>query len=94
MCAFIEHDLQLLHDQAALAIQSQPNQPMRRLLMIAYAIEAGDAALLGTQTEKLQSLAPNFIASVLRGDFRFFHRPEHMKMLLDTLRKAGLWSQP
>jgi len=90
MCAFIEQDLQVLHDQAALAIQSQPNQPMRRVLMIAYAMLAGDAALLRTQTEKLRSLAPNFVTGLFRGDFRFFHRPEHMQFLLDTLRKAGL----
>ena len=90
MCAFIEQDLQVLHDQAALAIQSQPNQPMRRVLMISYATQAGDAALLRTQMEKLRSLAPDFVAGLFRGDFRFFHRPEHMQMLLDSLRKAGL----
>ena len=90
MCAFIEQDLQTLRDETALAIQTQPNQPMRRVLMIAYAAQAGDVALLRTQTEKMQSLAPNFISGVLRGDFRFFHRPEHMQMLLDSLRKAGL----
>ncbi len=90
MCAFIEGDLPALYEQAALAIQTQPNQPMRRVLMIAYAQQAGDAALLRMQTEKLQSLAPNFIAGVLRGDFRFFYRPEHMQMLLDCLQKADL----
>ena len=90
MCAFLEGDLPALHEQAALAIQTQPNQPMRRVLMIAYATQAGDAALLRMQSEKLQSLAPNFIAGVLRGDFQIFYRPEHMQMLLECLQKADL----
>jgi hypothetical protein len=30
------------------------------------------------------------IPSLFRGDYRPFHRPEHMTMLLDSLRKAAL----
>ena len=40
--------------------------------------------------EKLQSLAPDFLSSLFRGEYHPFHRPEHMAMLLDSLRKAGL----
>jgi len=88
--AFIERDWQALHDRATLAIQGQPNQPMRRVLMIACAAETGDASLLRAQMEKLQGLAPRFIPALFRGDFQIFHRPEHRQMLLDSLRKAGL----
>jgi len=62
----------------------------RRVLMIAYAAEVGDTPLLRTHLEALHSVAPEFIPSLFRGDYRPFHRLEHMAMLLDSLRKAGL----
>jgi hypothetical protein len=63
---------------------------MRRVLMIAYAAEAGDSVLLRTHLEKLASIAPDFMPSLFRGEFKLFHKPAHMKRLLDILRKAGL----
>ena len=92
MAAFIEQNFDDLRHWAELAIQSHPTAPIRRVLMIAYAAESGDTALLRTHLEKLQSVAPDFIPSLLRGDYRPFHRPEHMQMLLGSLRKAGVGS--
>lgn len=60
------------------------------MLMIAYAAEVGHASLLRTHLEALQRIAPDFVPSLFRGDYRPFHRAEHMAMLLDSLRKAGL----
>jgi len=90
ICAFIEGDMKALHDWSALAIQGQPYHPLRRVLMIAYAAETGDASLLKTNLEKLQGFAPEFIPSLFSGEIRPLSKPEHMKMLLDSLRKAGL----
>ena len=90
MAAFIEQDFTRLREWAELAIQRHPTAPIRCVLMIAYAVEVGDTPLLRTHLEKLQSVAPDFIPSLFRGDYRPFHRPEHMTMLLDSLRKAGL----
>ncbi len=90
VCAFIEGDLQSVHDWADLAIQAQATHPIRRVLMIAFAAEVGDAPLLRKHLGRLQSVAPDFIPSLFRGDYRPLQRPEHMKMLLDRLRKAGL----
>jgi adenylate cyclase len=90
MAAFVEQNFKELRDWAELAIQSHPSAPIRRLLMIAYAAEVGDTPLLRTHLEKVQSVAPDFIPSLFRGDYLPYHRPEHMKMLLDSLRKAGL----
>ena len=92
MAAFIEQDFPRLREWAERAIQSHATAPIRRVLMLAYAVEVGDAPLLHTHLEKLQSVAPDFIPSLFRGDYRPFHRPEHMTMLLDTLRKARLES--
>jgi adenylate cyclase len=90
MSAFIEQDFARLRKWAELAIQSHPTAPIRRVLMLVYAAEAGDTQLLRMHLEKLQSFAPDFIPSLFRGDFRPFHRSEHVMMLLNSLRKAGL----
>ena len=89
-CAFIERDWPRLQEWAELAIQSHPSAPIRRVLMIAYAAEVGDTELLRAQLEALQRFAPDFVPSLFRGDYRPFRKPEHMAMLLDSLRKAGL----
>jgi adenylate cyclase len=89
LCAFLEQDLDALHKWAELAIQSQGSAPIRRVLMIIYAVKAGDAALLRTHLERLNTIAPDFMPSLFRGEYRPFHRPEHMQMLLDSLHAAG-----
>jgi len=90
MSAFIEQDLTRRRGWAELAIQSHRTAPIRPVLMILYAAEVGDTPLPRTHLEKLQSVTPDLIPSLLRGDYRPFHRPEHMTMLLDSLRKAAL----
>jgi adenylate cyclase len=90
MAAFIEKDAAGFEEWAGRAIQAHPNAPIRRALMIAYAAEAGDQALLKTHLDELMRFAPDFIGSLFRGENQLFQRPEHMDMLLDGLRKAGL----
>ena len=58
--------------------------------MIAHAAEIGDAALMRTHLDALKSFSPGFIASLFRGENRLFAKDEHMDMLLDGLRKAGM----
>ena len=90
MSAFIEKDAVGFEEWAGKAIQSHPNAPIRRAMMIAYAAESGDPQLLKSHLDALMEFAPNFIDSLFRGDNRLFQKPEHMNMLLDGLRKAGL----
>lgn len=90
MAAFVDGDFDALRHWAELAIQSSPTAPIRRVLMIVYAAEAGDAALMKTHVDRLSGIAPDFIPSLFRGDYHPFHRREHMEILLDKLRKAGL----
>ena len=92
-CAFIEKDLKALHEWSALAIQSQPSHPFRRVLMIAYAAQARDQSLLHSNIEKLQSFAPDFIPSLFSGDTVPLRRAQDMEALLEILRKAGLRGQ-
>ena len=90
MSAFIECDFEALRRWAELAIQSQPTAPMRRVMMILYAVEKGDQALRHAHADKLNSFTPDFVPSLFRDDYRMFDRPEHMTRLLDSLRKAGM----
>ena len=90
VCAFAERDWQALHDWADLAIQAQATHPMRRVFMIAFAAEVDDQPLLRKHLGRLQAVAPDFIPSLFRGDYRPLHRPEHMALLLDSLRKADV----
>jgi tetratricopeptide (TPR) repeat protein len=90
LCAFIDREWQALHDWADLAIQAQATHPIRRVLMIVFAAEVGDQPLLRKHLGRLQAAAPDFIGSLFRCDYRPLHRPEHARMLLDSLRKAGL----
>ncbi len=93
MAAFIERDAAGFEEWAGKAIQAHPNAPIRRAMMIAYAAEAGNQVLLETHRTELIRFAPDFIDSLFRGENQLFQRPEHMAMLLDGLRKAGLGPQ-
>jgi len=90
LSAFLEQDFDALHKWAELAIQSHGSAPNRRVLMIVYAAKAGDAALLRTHLDRLNTIAPDFVPGLFRGEYSLYHQPQHMQMLLESLRAAGL----
>ena len=85
--AFIEDDDQFLH-WAERAIRAQPNAPIRRALMIAYAAETSDQALLEEHLRHLNTIAPRFIPSLLSGKTDPFKIPRYREKFLAALRKA------
>ena len=90
MAAFLERDHAEFVDWVQKAIQAQPVAPIRRAMMISYAGKVGDEALQKKHIDALNGFAPDFIASLFRGENRLFAKDEHMEMLLDGLRQAGL----
>jgi adenylate cyclase len=72
------------------AIQISHRAPIRRALMIACSARAGDMTRARAEIAVLNSFAPDFIASVFRGENAVFTRKEDMEHLLDGLRLAGL----
>ena len=90
MAAFIEKEDAAFEEWAGKAIRVQPAAPIRRAMMIAYAANAGNQALLEPHRNELMGFAPDFIDSLFRGENQPFQKPEHNKILLDGLRKAGL----
>ncbi|HMM87540.1 MAG TPA: hypothetical protein PKA25_00015 [Bradyrhizobium sp.] len=82
------------YDEAArwceAAIQAQHRAPIRRALMIACSARTGDMARARAEIAVLNSFAPDFIASVFRGQNPVFTRQEDMENLLGGLRLAGI----
>ena len=72
-----------------LAIQSHPRAPVRRAILIACCTRAGDQQRGVHKQAVLDGFAPDFIASLLRGENRVFTRPEDMEHLLEGLRLAA-----
>ena len=75
---------------AKLAIQMHPRAPIRRVLMIACCAFNGDHDEAGKHADYLESFAPNFISSVLRGDITLYSNPAQKSLLVVGLRKAGV----
>jgi hypothetical protein len=74
---------------AELAIQSQPAGPIRRAIMIACCARAGELQRAAQERAVLDGFAPDFVASLFRGENRVFTRPEGMEHLLEGLRLAA-----
>jgi tetratricopeptide (TPR) repeat protein len=72
-----------------LAIQSQPTQPIRRTIMIACCARAGDSTRAAQESTAIRTFAPDFIASLFRGENPVFTRREDMEHLLEGLHLAG-----
>jgi hypothetical protein len=72
-----------------MAIQSQPTAPIRRAIMIACCARAGDLQRAAPERAVLDGFAPDFIASLFRGENRVFTRPEDMEHLPEGLRLAA-----
>jgi hypothetical protein len=72
-----------------LAIQTHPRAPIRRAIMIACYARAGDQQRAAQERAVLDGFAPDFIASLFRGENRVFTRPEDMEHLQEGLRIAA-----
>jgi TolB-like protein len=73
-----------------LSIQLHSNAPIRRALMVACCAYTGDFEQAVHHADELKSFAPDFIPTILRGDMLLYKMPEHTKLLVDGLCKAGL----
>ena len=85
MCFFIERDKKNFILWAEKAIQASPYAPIRRALMIAYAMEENDIKLAQIHFAALNNFAPGFISSVLSGENVLFSDEEHKQRLNEGL---------
>ena len=86
MCYFIEYDNNNFLEWAEKAIQAAPHAPIRRALMIAYAMEENDKKLAQQHFLALNNFAPDFIPSVLDGENILFADDEHRQRVNDGLQ--------
>ena len=85
--AFVEDDDQFRH-WAEKAIQAQPNVPVRRALMVAYAAEVGNRTLLEEHLRHLNTIAPNYITSLLSGEADPMKIPQYREKFLMALHNT------
>jgi len=85
---FAEGDYEATEKWVKVAIQLHPRAPIRRALMIACCIHKGDTVKAKEHLSFLDSFAPDFVPSILRGELTLYRLPEHNNLLVDGLRKA------
>jgi len=72
-----------------LSIQLHSKAPIRRALMVASCAYTGDFEQAAHHAEELKIFSPDFIPAILRGDMSLYKMPEHNKLIIDGLHKAG-----
>jgi adenylate cyclase len=88
--SFADGDFEKTKEWGTLAIQMHPKAPIRRALIIACCGHAGDLDEAAKQAANLKAFAPDFLPSILNGDMTLYKMPDHNKLLVDGIRKAGL----
>jgi len=87
--SFAEADFEEAMKWGHLSIQLHSKAPIRRALMVASCAYTGDFEQAARHAEELKMFSPNFISTILHGDLSLYKMPEHNKLLVDGLRKAG-----
>jgi TolB-like protein/class 3 adenylate cyclase/lipopolysaccharide biosynthesis regulator YciM len=89
LSSFAEADFEEAIKWGHLSIQLHSKAPIRRALMVASCAYTGDFEQAVRHTEELKIFSPDFIPAILRGDMPLYKMPEHNKLLVDGLHKAG-----
>jgi len=87
--SFAEADFKEAMKWGHLSIQLHSKAPIRRALMVASCAQTGDLEQATRHAEELKIFSPDFISTIVRGDLSLYKMPEHNKLLIDGLRKAG-----
>ena len=87
--SFAEADFEEAMKWGHLSIQLHSKAPIRRALMVASCAYTGDFEQAARHAEELKMFSPDFISTILHGDLSLYKMPEHNKLLVDGLRKAG-----
>ncbi len=87
--SFADGDYEKTEKWAKLAIQMHPRAPIRRALMIACCVHNRNLKEAREHVDFLESFAPDFLPSLMRGDITLYSNPDHDALLVEGLRKAG-----
>ena len=87
--SFAEADFEEAMKWGHLSIQLHSKAPIRRALMVASCAYTGDFEQAARHAEELKIFSPDFISTILHGDLTLYKMPEHNKLLVDGLRRAG-----
>ena len=87
--SFAEADFEEAMKWGHLSIKLHSKAPIRRALMVASCAYTGDFEQAARHAEELGIFSPDFISTILHGELSLYKMPEHNKLLVDGLRKAG-----
>jgi len=88
--SFAEENFEDAIKWGRLSIQMHAKAPIRQTLMVACCAYTGDLEEAAHHVDELRIFSPDFIPSILRGDLLLYKNPEHNKLLIEGLHKAGL----
>jgi TolB-like protein len=87
--SFADGDFAETRKWAEQAVQMHPRAPIRRALMIACCVHEGDLAEAARHLGFLNSFAPDFVPSLLRGDLNLYKQAKDNTLLTEGLRQIG-----
>jgi TolB-like protein/class 3 adenylate cyclase len=89
--SFAEENFEDAIKWGRLAIQMHAKAPIRQALMVACCAYMGNLEEAAKHADELSVFSPDFIPTILRGELLLYRNEEHNKLLLEGLRKAGLY---
>ena len=87
--SFADGDFEKAKEWSKFAIQMHSKGPIRFTLLISSCGYLGDLEEAARQVESLNAFAPDFLIGVLRGEMNLYKMPEHNRLLVDGILKAG-----
>jgi TolB-like protein len=89
--SFAEENFEDAIKWGRLAIQMHAKAPIRQTLMVACCAYTGNLEEAAQHAEELRAFSPDFIPTILRGELLLYRSSEHNQLLLEGLRKSGLY---
>jgi len=89
--SFAEENFEDAIKWGRLAIQMHAKAPIRQTLMVACCAHTGNLEEAARHADELNVFSPDFIPAILRGELLLYRNEEHNKLLLEGLRKSGLY---
>jgi tetratricopeptide (TPR) repeat protein len=89
--SFAEENFEDAIKWGRLAIQMHAKAPIRQTLMVACCAHTGNLEEAARHADELNFFSPDFIPTILRGELLLYRNEEHNKLLLEGLRKSGLY---
>jgi hypothetical protein len=89
--SFAEENFEDAIKWGRLSIQMHAKAPIRRALMVACCAYTGNLEEAAHHADELKVFSADFIPTILRGELLIYRNSAHNKLLIEGIRKAGLY---